>query len=343
MIAHNRPTLGREESEAASRVIASGWVAQGPEVEAFENELCAFLGLPEGHAVAVSSGTAALFLALWCGNAEGKRSVAYPAYACSALSNAVAMVRARAIVLDLGSHKNILACAFHKAVESDEWNVADEIPRVVIVPQTFGIPQEAVYVKDQFVIADCAQSLGSTFINSNASVFSFSATKLITTGGQGGAFASANKSFVDAVRDYRQFDGRRDRNPRFNFQMTDIQAAIGRAKLKKLPSFLERRETIFQRYKSAGFPLMDGQRAVRYRAVLRTSKPRETIAALAEDGIKAIVPIEDWELLGNPDDFPNAKHLTQTTVSLPIYPSLTDKEVSKILICLERLPRQWLL
>ena len=73
-IAHNRPTLGREEKRAAARVLASGWVAQGPEVEAFENELCDHLGLPAGHAVALSSGTAALF-ALWVLGARGKTVV----------------------------------------------------------------------------------------------------------------------------------------------------------------------------------------------------------------------------------------------------------------------------
>ena len=64
LIPHNRPTLGLEEESAALRVIRSGWVAKGKEVESFQNEFCEFMGLPKGHAVAVSSGTAALFLAL---------------------------------------------------------------------------------------------------------------------------------------------------------------------------------------------------------------------------------------------------------------------------------------
>ena len=64
MIPHNKPTIGKEEEEAALRVIRSGQLAQDKEVELFENEFCDFMNLPHGHAVALSSGTASLFVAL---------------------------------------------------------------------------------------------------------------------------------------------------------------------------------------------------------------------------------------------------------------------------------------
>jgi len=75
MIPHNRPTLGVEEEQAALQVIRSGHLAQGQETELFEDGFCKFLGLPSGHAVALSSGTAALFLALWSLNAQNKNVV----------------------------------------------------------------------------------------------------------------------------------------------------------------------------------------------------------------------------------------------------------------------------
>ena len=99
MIVHNQPTLGKQEKLAVSKVIDSGHIAQGIEVERFENELCDFLGLPEHHAVALSSGTSALFMSLWSLDAKGK-SVAMPVYVCSSLRNAVAMVQAKAVLLD---------------------------------------------------------------------------------------------------------------------------------------------------------------------------------------------------------------------------------------------------
>ena len=90
VIPHNRPTLGGCRSSGCVRVLASGWVAQGREVKAFEEEVCHFLGLERGHAVALSSGTAALFLALWALDAKRKR-IGIPVYSCAALRNAVVM------------------------------------------------------------------------------------------------------------------------------------------------------------------------------------------------------------------------------------------------------------
>jgi dTDP-4-amino-4,6-dideoxygalactose transaminase len=79
MIPHNKPTLGFAEQAAAARVLGTGWVAQGAEVEAFEQELCKFFGLPDGHAAVVSSGSSALYLALWALNGHDAR-VGMPVY-----------------------------------------------------------------------------------------------------------------------------------------------------------------------------------------------------------------------------------------------------------------------
>ena len=119
--------------------------------------------------------------------------------------------------------------------------------------------------------------------------------------------------------------------------MTDLQASIGREQLRKLPDFLRRREEIFQSYRSV-LNMLDILKKdklklepIRYRAVLRTNNPRQIIDRLASSKIKAIIPIEEWELLGDSSLFPNAHHFTQTTVSLPIYPTLTDKNVDFVI------------
>ena len=76
-------------------------------------------------------------------------------------------------------------------------------------------------------------------LNGTVGIFSFYVTKLMTSGGQGGMLISKNKEYADAARDYREFDLRNDNKKRFNFQMTDLQAAIGREQLKKLPSLIK--------------------------------------------------------------------------------------------------------
>lgn len=329
MIPHNSPTLDAEEKHAAAVVLDSGWLAPGSHVESFENELCEFLELPQGHAVALSSGTAALFMALWALGARDK-NVAFPVYACSALRNAVAMSGGREMLLDVRSGTPNL----------DPGDAARMAPDILIAPHMFGLPIDLSAMCGIPVIEDCAQAIGARMkdvpvgLMGEVGVFSFYATKLMTSGGEGGMLVSRDKAIVDGVRDYRDFDCRRDRKPRFNFQMSDLQAAIGRVQLRKLPAFLERREALFNRYMQAGLSLLDAEghaKPVRYRAVLRTQRPLEVIQALAEREIRAIVPVEDWELLGDGNAFPNALGMSHETVSLPLYPALSDESVDEII------------
>ena len=333
MIEHNKPTLGKQEQQAVSKVLESGYIVQGIEVERFENEFCDFLGLPERHAVALSSGTSALFMALWSLNAKNK-SIAMPVYVCSALRNAVAMAQAKEVLIDNAVNgPNICLNQLQKSN-------AD----IAIVPHMFGLPNEIQNIKDIDVIEDCAQSLGASIDNKKTGligkvgIFSFYATKLMTSGGQGGMFVSRDKNLVDRVRDYRDFDCRRDKKHRFNFQMTDVQASIGRVQLRKLPNFLERRQEIFTMYKESGLDLIESKNntPVYYRAVLRVNNPVKIKGKLLSQGIKTIIPIEDWELLDNGSEYKNACNLTQTTLSLPIYPLLTNREVANIVNQLNR-------
>jgi len=327
VIAHNKPTLGKQEQKAVSKVLESGYIIQGLEVEKFENELCEFLGLPERHAVALSSGTSALFMALWVLDAKNK-TIAMPVYVCSALRNAVAMAQAKEVLIDNAMDSPNICLKQLKKSHAD----------IAIVPHLFGLPNDIQDIVNIDVIEDCAQSLGAlvgnkkTGIIGKAGIFSFYATKLMTSGGQGGMFVSKDKSLVDKVRDYREFDCRRDKKNRFNFQMTDVQASIGRVQLKQLPDFLERRQEIFTMYKELGLDLIESKSntSVYYRAVIRVNNPLEVKEKLLKQSIKTIIPIEEWELLDNAPKYKNAYHLTQTTLSLPIYPSLANKDILNI-------------
>jgi perosamine synthetase len=327
-IPHNRPTLGPEEQRAAQRVVASGWLAQGPEVDAFENEMCAHLGLPRGHAVATSSGTAALFLALWALDARGTR-VACPVYACSALTNAIALAGATPVLIDNERDRPNVDIAATARTDA----------AIAIVPHMFGIPSEVAKLDGMRVIEDCAQALGALVrrvpvgITGTVGIFSFYATKVITAGGQGGMLVSRDRGIVDAVRDFREFDCRDDRKPRFNFRMTDLQAAIGRTQLAKLPSFLARRNAILSTYRNENLELLDANgdtTPVHYRAVVRSAHPLRLIERLAQRGVTAIVPVEERELLGPAEQFPRATEFANSTVSLPIFPSLSDDDVRHI-------------
>ena len=339
MIPHNKPTLSVEEEEAAIRVIKSGQVSQGIEVKLFEDEFCSFIGLPKGHAVAVSSGTAALYLSLWALDVREKE-VQYPTYVCSALKNAVSLMGGKGLQID---------------VEKNSPNVMIDNStlegKISIIPHMFGIPIDLSKFTKYQIIEDCAQALGAKVNNSyvglqgNVAIFSFYATKLITSGGQGGMLISKNKEIVDAVKDYREFDYRKDKKNRFNFQMTEIQAAIGRAQLKKLPYFVKRREEIFSRYvDETGLKFMTSDKPnitpVRYRAIAFHNEVDRLMKHLNEYGIESKIPIEDWELLGEKSLYENALSLTKKTISLPIYPSLKDEQVNEIITAIKKYPQK---
>lgn len=336
MIPHNLPTLGAEEEEAAGRVLSSGWVAQGPEVSAFENELCQFFGIPNGHALAVSSGSAALYLALVALDGAGKR-IGLPVYACAALRNAIGLVGGNCVYLDseAGSPNLDMAAANRAGLD------------ILIAPSMYGIPVDLSGARSFKIIEDIAQSLGAEEsgirigLRGELGICSFYATKLMTSGGQGGAVISHDKKLIERLRDYRQFDCRDDEKLRFNFQMTDLQAAIGRVQLEKLPLFIRQREEIFGIYRSAGFDLLDTpsrtNQPVRYRAVMRCPEPAKVIQALAASGVRAIVPVEKQELLDPNGLYAVATELTQTTASLACYPSLIKKDAMRIVQIIKNL------
>ena len=329
MIPHNRPTLGLEEHAAANRVLNSGWVAQGAEVEGFENEICEFLGLPHGHAVAVSSGSAALYLALWVLDGANKK-IGLPVYSCGALKNAIGLINGQPSYLDC-------------AVDSPNLDIGlagQSGLDILIAPSMFGFPIKVDAKRSYELVEDLAQAFGAKIdgvpigVRGEVGICSFYTTKLITSGGQGGAVVSKDKSLIDAVRDYREFDCRTDGKLRFNFQMTDLQAAIGRVQLNRIQEFIIKRQNIFDEYTRAGVNLVNEgngvSQPVRYRAIVRSQEPDNLITALNNQQIKAIIPIERSELLDEPLNYPNANKFSTSTVSLPVYPSLNLQEISLI-------------
>ncbi len=328
MIPHNKPTLGKRETDAASRVLKRGWVAAGVEVENFENEICQYLELPEGHCAVVSSGSAALYLALWALKANEK-TVALPVYSCSALSNAVRLIGAKPLYFDTSLDS--------PNIDFDDVTRSQIKVDIVIAPSIFGVPVKIPQNRQCIVIEDIAQALGARINGSpvgtrgELGICSFYATKMITSGGQGGAIVSKEKKYIEEIKDYLRFDCRGDSLNRFNFQITDLQAAIGRVQLKKLPTFLEKREAIIAAYSNFGLHTLkvsDSQvTSANFRAIIQCEDHYSVIQELREKGISAIVPVEEFELLDKLKLYPNATALCRSTISLPCYPSLKIDDV----------------
>jgi perosamine synthetase len=328
-IPHNRPTFDYKEIRAAKTTLKSRWVSQGKKVFEFEEKFCEFMGLPEGHAVAVSSGSAALYIAILALEGKGQR-IGLPVYTCAAVNNAVALADGVPVFIDnsfSGPNLDIF--------------LADRAElHTLIAVSTFGIPMDFLPGRRYRVIEDISQALGARVgqrqigLAGDVGVCSLSSSKLITAAGQGGMIFSTSRSLADFARDYRDFDARHDRVSRFNFQMPDLQAAVGAVQLKKLPSFLTKRQEIFDIYSESGLNLLrethKNHSAVRYRAVIRSENPTIVQNRLQEEGIRTIVPYTFDELLRTSDNEKNAINFSRTSLSIPIYPSLSLRHASKI-------------
>ena len=229
-ISHNRVLITDPDRLAIDNVLTSGWIAEGKVVKDLEGDFVNCLG--GGKACAVSSGTAALFLALrGLGIGRGDH-VAVPSYSCAALLNAIYMLDAEPLVVDVRlddftiNVENLLTDYGHI--------------RACIAVHCFGASADvsALCERGILTVEDCCQSLGGPQgLIGDVAVFSFYATKIIT-GGQGGLLWDETGKVAESARDFREYDGRKSYFPRFNFQMTDIQASIGRVQLKQLPFFL---------------------------------------------------------------------------------------------------------
>lgn len=345
MIPHNRPTLDEADVEAVAGVLRSGQIAQGAQLRAFEEEMASRYGRPGWDAVAVSSGTAALYLALKVLGVGPGDEVLVPTYVCTALVHATTLAGASARLGD------VRASDFN--LDGDGISLSRR-PKAVILPHTYGVPSDpdALHRLGVPVIEDAAQAVGARLGGRAVgglgalSVLSFYATKPLTCG-QGGMVLGPRDA-CDEIRDRRDYDGKRVLHQRFNFQMTDFQAALGRSQLGRFDDFLARRREASALYAAALPPSIGRQEALpgaepnHFRFVIRLQEVEEARRRFEAAGIVTIVPTEPWELLHrqtgrSAEDFPAAEAVARTTLSVPIHPSLTDEERARIAAVLRTL------
>lgn len=267
-----RPTLGEAEAAAARRAILSGWVTQGPEVEAFECEFAAYVEAP--HACAVSSCTAALHVALAALGVEPGDEVITASHSFIATANAIRYVGALPVFVDveLGSGN----------LDPDQVAAAlGPRSRAILAVHQVGMPADLgrlLALADRHglaLIEDAACAVGSEIEwqgawqrigrpHGRVACFSFHPRKLLTTG-DGGMLTTADPALDEAFRRLRQHGmtvSDRDRHAAgtvvqerydrvgFNYRLTDIQAAVGREQLKRLPELVTRRRAQVARYRA---------------------------------------------------------------------------------------------
>jgi dTDP-4-amino-4,6-dideoxygalactose transaminase len=259
------PEVGDEERRMLLEAFDSNWIAPlGPDVDAFEEEFAELVGV--GHAVALSSGTAALHLALLLVGVGPGDEVLVPSFTFVATANAVRYLGAEPVFVDCSPSNWSIDPAL-VATELEDRARSGRLPRAVVTVDLYG--QTSDYdaltpLCDEYGIAlvvDAAEALGATYRGKAAGsfgaagVFSFNGNKIITTSGGGmlvaGSAEMAERARYLATQARDPFPHYEHSTLGFNYRLSNLLAALGRAQLRGLESRITRRRRINRAYRSA--------------------------------------------------------------------------------------------
>ena len=376
MIPIARPVLGEREAEAARRAILSGWVTQGPEVAAFEQEFAAAVGAP--HACAVSSCTTALHLALLAAGVQPGDEVVTVSHSFIATANAVRYCGAVPVFVD---------------VELDTFNIdpaqvdAAVSPRtkVILAVHQLGMPCDLASLaataqrRGVPIIEDAACAIGTQIRwqgewqrigrpHGDMACFSFHPRKLLSTG-DGGMVVTASADTDARLRRLRQHgmsvpDTVRHASAQvvfedypvlgFNYRLTDIQAAIGREQLARLDGLIARRRELAARY-TAALARVPGVVVPRepewartnwqtYAVRLESADQRQVMQRMLDDGISTRRGVMNAHrersypagTFRAPGPLTRGEQAQDTVVALPLFHDMTHEDQDRVVASLAR-------
>ncbi|MDI6723307.1 MAG: DegT/DnrJ/EryC1/StrS family aminotransferase [Methanobacterium sp.] len=357
MIPIAKPFIGDEEIEEVIKVLKSGFIAQGPKVAEFEKLFADYIGIP--HAIATSSGTTALHIALLCaGISKGDEVITTP-FSFAATANSILYVGAKPVFVDIDPK------TYNINPEKVEEAVTDKTKAIIPV-HLYGQPADMDPIKktarnhDLKVIEDAAQAHGAVYKGTNAGAlgdmgcFSFYPTKNITTS-EGGIITTRNADYDHDARALRAH-GESERYEHvilgYNFRMTDVSAAIGVAQIKKLENFNEKRiknaEYLTEKIKDIeGIQPPFIQKDVKHvfhQYTIRVSRNRDKlIEYLNNNGIgtgihypRPIYKQKLYEDLGFKANCMEAEKAAAEVISLPVHPRLSPEDLEKIVSTLKK-------
>lgn len=358
-----RPCIGDEETRSVLEVLESGHIAQGPVVSRFERAFAAYCGVE--HAVAVSSGTAALHAALLAaGVGEGDEVVTTP-FSFVATANAVLMAGARPVFADIDPQ------TMNLCPERTDESLTSRT-RAVLLVHLYGraCDMEPFYAltrhKGIRLIEDACQAHGASYRRrmsgslGDAACFSFYATKNMTCG-EGGMITTDDGYLAERARRLRHHgqDGSGRyiyRELGYNYRLTDLAAAIGLRQLEKLPALNARRLANAGLYRRllSGVPGLllppesEETEHVYHQFTVRVIEgefglDRSGLAeALSRRGIETGVyyplPLHVYPQFASLGyrwgDFPNAERASREVLSLPVGPHLDDEDIAHVAACI---------
>lgn len=355
-----RPIIGDEEKRQVLEVLDSGLLIAGRRVAEFERAFAAYVGVP--YAVATSSGSSALQVAMLAlGIGPGDRVVTTP-FTFAASSNAVIHAGARPVFVDVDQ----------ETFNLDPGAVEDELrrggARAILVVHLYGLPADIVALREladrygALLIEDCAQAHGAAFggrrVGSfgDAAIFSFYPTKNMTTG-EGGMLTTADPAVARRARllvDPRGETEYAYEVVGFNFRMTEMAGAMGLVQLSALEERNQQRRENARRLTEGlrGIPWLsppvepDGCRHVYHQYTVRVQQTRDALIshmAGAGIGVRVYYPslvtqTPAYRRLGLDGTYPNATRATGEVLSLPVHPGLSEDDLDRIVSAVREFP-----
>lgn len=370
----SRPHMGGKEEAYIKDAFESNWIAPlGENVTGFENDVQSYLNID--HALAVSSGTAAVHLALIESDVKEGDIVFCSSLTFCATSNPILYQNATPVFIDSERDSwNMSPVALKKAF--DKYAQQGKIPKAVLVVNLYGQSaqyDEIVDICAQYnvtLIEDAAESLGSTYHGQMSgtfgalSILSFNGNKIITTSG-GGMLLSNSKQLIDhalflstQARDKALHYQHSELG--YNYRLSNISAGIGRGQMEVLPLRVEKRREIFKNYEIAfkdidGItfqPELEGSKSNRWLTALTIEPDKsgfsanEVIELLAENNIEAR-PV--WKPMHMQplyvqydyiyDEIDNAKDIYEKGICLPSGTDMTDEQQQRVITAIKNLSK----
>jgi perosamine synthetase len=369
-----RPSFGQLEEEALINVLRSGWVSQGPRVAEFERQFAAYVGA--AHAVAVSSCTTALHLALVAAGVKPGDEVICPSLSFIATANAIAYAGATPVFVDIDrSTYNIDPACIEEMITSRT--------RAILLVHQIGLPSpldeiQAIASRHGLVlIEDAACAIGSEYRGQRIgrphtlmACFSFHPRKILTTA-EGGMLTTNDEELAARVRRLRQHamtvsDLARHSSSRvviehydeigYNYRMTDLQAALGLVQLQRLEKMLARRRQLAERYSrglsALGWLIPPRQPSESlhnfqsYMIRLTNDAPLTRDALMQElldhgvssrRGIMAIHRELPYRDQESSPRLPETDLVADTSIILPLFYEMTDDEHEYVMRCFQQI------
>jgi len=367
-LAFGRPSFTDQEIDAVARVMRTGWVGMGEETIAFERELAEYVGAP--YVVSVNSCTSALFLSLMAANIRPGDEVICPSLTWCSTANAALYLGARAVLCDVDP------ATLSVTPETIAPHITPRTKAVMVVHMG-GLAVDVAALRAAIpshiaIVEDAAHAIGATYpdgspvgSSGNLTCFSFYANKNLSTG-EGGAIALFDPEAAERLRSLRQHGLSADAWKRFTHRhsiltpkvaelgykmnYTDLQAAIGRVQLRRLPDMAARRMALVEQYVDAlaGVePRLQFQRNVTHdghaRHLLVVTLPtrsmemsrNEVFAALRRRNIGVAIHYQPLHTMpvyqaGSRPVLPNTDALADRILTLPISASMFSTDVEYV-------------